>query len=50
MREACTAEREAESQAELLEESGALDPSEPPDEAPAYEPDHPEPRVPRAGA
>jgi hypothetical protein len=42
IRDLCAAEREAEAQDELLRESGALDPPEPP-EPPAFEPDHPEP-------
>jgi hypothetical protein len=42
IRDLCAAEREAEAQDELLRESGALDPPEPP-EPPAFEPDYPEP-------
>jgi hypothetical protein len=42
IRELCAEEREAEAQDELLRESGALDPPEPP-EPPAFEPDYPEP-------
>ena len=43
MRMACPAERESEAQEELLRQSGALDPPEPPDDADAYEPEFPEP-------
>lgn len=43
MRMACAAERESEAQEELLRQSGALDPPEPPDDADAYEPEFPEP-------
>jgi hypothetical protein len=43
IRMACAAERESEAQEELLRQSGALDPPEPPDDADAYEPEYPEP-------
>jgi hypothetical protein len=42
IRMAC-AERESEAREELLRQSGALHPPEPPDDADAYEPEYPEP-------